>query len=91
MATSHPSSAARAAARKTSPARIPPVARAKGCAADPGDGFAIGADVVHPRFGGGRILDREGQGKHLKLTIHFLEHGPKKILPAYTTLRMRAG
>ena len=55
------------------------------------DGFAVGAFVKHPSFGGGRILDREGSGKHLKLTIHFSEHGPKKILPAYTKLQVRVG
>ena len=53
---------------------------------------AIRSDQQHnpPRFGPGRILDREGSGKHLKLTIHFLEHGSKKILPAYTSLRVDA-
>ena len=59
--------------------------------ADPGDGFAVGAGVVHPMFGPGYILDREGAGKTLKLTIHFAEHGSKKILPAYTKLRVTPG
>lgn len=74
------SSAARAIRRRPEPA--PKVARQE----DPGDGFPIGARVMHPRFGGGRILDREGKGKSLKLTIHFSDHGPKKILPSYTKL-----
>ena len=55
---------------------------------DPGDGFPVGASVVHPLFGGGFILARQGSGKSLKLTIHFSEHGEKKILPAYTKLRV---
>ena len=50
------------------------------------DGFDVGAVVRHPRFGGGEILDREGSGKHLKLTIQFANYGRKKILPAYTQL-----
>jgi len=53
---------------------------------DPGDGFAVGAAVVHPKFGSGKIMDREGSGKTLKLTIRFAGHGSKKILPAYTEL-----
>ena len=76
------SSAARAARRRpTAPPKVTPQE-------DPGDGFPVGARVMHPRFGGGRILDREGRGKSLKLTIHFSDHGPKKILPSYTKLRV---
>ncbi len=79
------SSAARAAAK-------PPRVKLRGQPAPSGepaeDGFGVGALVLHPRFGGGKILDREGSGKHLKLTIHFSDHGPKKILPAYTKLRV---
>jgi DNA helicase-2/ATP-dependent DNA helicase PcrA len=82
------SSAARAAARKRSrrPARL----AARG-GENPDDGYAIGAHVLHPRFGGGQIVDREGSGKNLKLTIDFSNHGPKKILPAYTKLSVQVG
>ncbi len=77
------SSAARAARdRKGSAARERAVALEK----DPGDGFPVGAMVVHPLFGSGQIMDREGSGKSLKLTIRFARHGSKKILPAYTAL-----
>jgi DNA helicase-2/ATP-dependent DNA helicase PcrA len=80
------SSAARAALRKpATPAPVRPAGRIH----DPGDGYAVGAHVLHPRFGGGQILDREGSGKHLKLTIHFSDHGQKKILPSYTKLRVQ--
>ena len=58
---------------------------------DPGDGFPLGAMVRHPMFGSGRILDREGKGIGLKLTIHFVGYGPKKILPAYTQLEVLGG
>ena len=57
----------------------------------PEDGFAVGAFVRHPRFGGGQILHREGSGKLLKLTIQFSDYGPKKILPAYTKLSVQVG
>jgi len=82
------SSAARAARRHREAAPPPPIKAAARVRHE--DGFDIGAQVTHPRFGGGRILDREGSGKHLKLTIHFSGHGPKKILPAYTQLDVSA-
>jgi DNA helicase-2/ATP-dependent DNA helicase PcrA len=78
------SSAARAARRGAAPR---PAAVPQGVARPvPDDGYVVGALVMHPRFGGGTILDREGKGKHLKLTIHFSDYGPKKIVPAYTKL-----
>jgi DNA helicase-2/ATP-dependent DNA helicase PcrA len=84
------SSAARATRRRKRQATTPaPKVSYSGPA--PEDGFAVGAYVHHPRFGGGRILDREGSGKHLKLTIHFSDHGSKKILPAYTKLQVQTG
>jgi hypothetical protein len=49
----------------------------------------VGAFVQHPRFGAGRIVDREGRGKNLKLTIHFADYGPKRIAPSYTQLRVQ--
>jgi DNA helicase-2/ATP-dependent DNA helicase PcrA len=84
------SSAARAAARPNrSPVSAGPSAASGG--PPPADGFAVGATVEHPMFGAGRILDREGDGKGLKLTIHFVGYGKKRILPAYTTLEVAAG
>ena len=48
----------------------------------------VGASVTHPLFGSGFITERVGEGKSLKLTIDFAEHGQKKILPSYTKLRV---
>jgi DNA helicase-2/ATP-dependent DNA helicase PcrA len=76
------------AARAARPRKAPKPLRLQ---EDPGDGYAVGAFVKHPKFGGGQILDREGAGKHLKLTIHFSDHGTKKILPAYTKLLVESG
>ena len=81
------SSAARAATTPPPPAAARMVQPAR-AGAPPADGYAVGSFVRHPRFGAGRILDREGGGKNLKLTIQFLDHGPKKILPAYTKLQV---
>jgi DNA helicase-2/ATP-dependent DNA helicase PcrA len=52
------------------------------------DGFSVGARVTHPMFGRGQVLDREGSGKNLKLTIQFSGYGTKRILPAYTQLEV---
>jgi DNA helicase-2/ATP-dependent DNA helicase PcrA len=83
--TWHGSSAARAPSRARHGADAASVPRLQ---PDPGDGFPVGARVTHPRFGSGQIMDREGAGKGLKLTIQFAEYGSKKILPAYTELRV---
>jgi len=80
------SSAARI--RRTARATLPP--KPTGPVEDHGDDYPIGGDIRHPSFGPGRILSREGNGKHLKLTIHFSDHGVKKILPSYTQLQVRA-
>lgn len=80
------SSAARAARTRPRTARAP--ARASGIRHE--DGYDVGTIVEHPRFGTGRIVDREGAGKGLKLTIDFDREGRKKILPAYTSLAREA-
>ena len=81
------SSAARVTRKPAAPA---PAAAAPLRSAKPSpDGYSIGAFVRHPRFGDGRILAREGSGKNLKLTIHFTNHGSKKILPSYTKLQVQ--
>jgi DNA helicase-2/ATP-dependent DNA helicase PcrA len=82
------SSAARLAAKRASAAPTPTV-RASRTAPPPPDGLAPGKWVLHPQFGSGQILDREGEGKSLKLTIFFSDYGSKKILPAYTRLELR--
>ncbi|HEX4823962.1 MAG TPA: UvrD-helicase domain-containing protein [Candidatus Polarisedimenticolaceae bacterium] len=85
-AFSYGSSAARAASRRApasstrTPARpsdIPPAE----------DGFSVGVAVRHPMFGRGTVLEREGSGQNLKLTIQFSGYGTKRILPAYTELQ----
>lgn len=77
------SSAARTLRRSAAPAASPRVP----IPGDSDEEFPLGATVRHPMFGTGRILGREGKGATLKLTIHFVGYGPKKILPAYTTLQ----
>lgn len=76
------SSAARAVARAAG--RLEP----KTVADQEEDGLRPGAWVRHPQFGTGRVLDREGSGNALKLTIHFTRAGRKRILPAFTRLEL---
>lgn len=83
-AFSYGSSAARAWARRPAgsavlprPSDIPPAE----------DGYSIGVAVRHPMFGRGTVLEREGSGANLKLTIQFTGYGTKRILPAYTELQ----
>ncbi len=45
-----------------------------------------GQSVIHPKFGRGKVLDCEGSGDSLKVTVHFHDSGIKKILVKYTTL-----
>ena len=56
-------------------------------AGDAGDDLlAVGRWVRHPAFGRGEIVDREGSGEDLKLSIRFGSSRPKKIMVAYAHL-----
>jgi DNA helicase-2/ATP-dependent DNA helicase PcrA len=79
------SSAARAVVRKPvpPPAVLPTL---PGPRAVEATAYPVGATVKHPMFGMGKVVNSEGSGQSLKLTIHFVQHGAKKILPAYTKL-----
>ena len=79
------SSAARAIARKPVPAPAA-VAKTEGPRPIEAGAYPVGATVKHPMFGTGKVVGSEGSGPSLKLTIHFVQHGAKKILPAYTQL-----
>ena len=80
------SSAARVVSRAVRHADVPKTPRSGAALESHADGFDVGRTVRHPMFGSGRILDREGNGAQLKLTIQFVGHGTKRILPSYTRL-----
>jgi DNA helicase-2/ATP-dependent DNA helicase PcrA len=48
--------------------------------------FRTGVTVVHPRFGKGLILRKEGEGDEAKLTISFPGKGVKKMVAKYAGL-----
>jgi DNA helicase-2/ATP-dependent DNA helicase PcrA len=54
--------------------------------AGPVDGFAVGQQVTHPKFGEGVILDYEGQGSHARVQVRFAGAGAKWLVLAYAKL-----
>jgi DNA helicase II / ATP-dependent DNA helicase PcrA len=51
-----------------------------------GEGFAVGDRIVHPSFGGGRILELTGTRGSEEALIRFDEYGTKRLLLAYAPL-----
>lgn len=49
--------------------------------------FPVGSKVIHPQFGNGIILQKEGRGENSKLTIFFRNSGKKKLALKYADLR----
>lgn len=56
----------------------------------PDEIIKIGMAVSHNTFGTGRIIDREGSGEDMILTIKF-KSGTKKIMPKYAALEILGG
>ena len=50
--------------------------------------FRAGATVQHPKYGGGTVLRREGDGDDAKLTISFPGYGLKKIVEKYAGIKI---
>jgi len=50
-------------------------------------GMRAGARVYHPKYGSGTVLRREGDGEDAKITVSFSQHGIKKLVEKYATLR----
>ena len=42
-------------------------------------GFSVGDNVVHPKFGTGRVIHADGN----KLTVRFATAGEKKVVAAF--------
>jgi DNA helicase-2/ATP-dependent DNA helicase PcrA len=51
------------------------------------DGFRIGQNVVHPKFGAGVIVDLEGQGADVRVQVNFRSHGLKMLALAMARLQ----
>ena len=52
------------------------------------DPFQAGAQVVHPKFGSGKILSRSGRGTDSRVVIFFPEFGQKTLMLRVAKLRI---
>ena len=64
--------------------------RMGGAAADasPDTGPRLGQRVLHPKFGEGVVLNREGAGEHARVQVNFSRHGAKWLVVAYARLEL---
>jgi len=51
--------------------------------------FHVGDDVVHPKFGEGRIMALSGEGERSEATVDFIDEGRKHLMLAYAPLVKR--
>jgi DNA helicase II / ATP-dependent DNA helicase PcrA len=49
-------------------------------------GLKKGQRVRHAKYGEGTVLMREGEGEDAKLTVHFAQHGLKKLMEKFANL-----
>jgi DNA helicase-2/ATP-dependent DNA helicase PcrA len=49
--------------------------------------FGAGSSIVHPKYGRGMVLRREGEGEDAKLTVSFPGYGLKKIVEKYAGIK----
>ncbi|WP_354622814.1 DNA helicase II [Psychromonas sp. MME2] len=49
-------------------------------------GFRLGQQVKHPKFGEGTITGQEGSGENSRLQVHFMGVGSKWLMTAYARL-----
>jgi len=73
-------------AARPAPAPAKPAAPAPG-KQPAGRGLRPGASVVHPRYGRGTVVRKEGEGDEAKLTVSFPGHGLKKLVARYAGLQ----
>ena len=76
-------------AQPPSPPVRPPSMQARPQAAARAKAPSIGTKVVHPLYGKGTVVRREGDGENAKLTVSFPGHGLKKLVEKYAGLKTR--
>ncbi|TNE71191.1 hypothetical protein EP331_10110 [bacterium] len=50
--------------------------------------FRVGVNVLHPKFGKGKIVQTEGSGENAKVTVYFQTAGQKKLLLRFAKLQL---
>ncbi len=48
--------------------------------------FPVGTKVVHPKFGRGSVINREGEGDSLRVVVYFQKAGKKTLAPGLAKL-----
>jgi DNA helicase-2/ATP-dependent DNA helicase PcrA len=72
-------------AAAATPRNLKPIATVRGGASDNLE-YKVGYNVLHDRFGKGKITKIEGQGADKKATIFFPHHGAKTLLLRFANL-----
>ncbi len=49
--------------------------------------FGAGSSIVHPKYGRGMVLRREGEGEDAKLTVSFPGYGLKKLVEKFAGIK----
>lgn len=52
------------------------------------DDFRLGMEVLHGKYGRGTIIQKEGKGERVKLTVSFPGFGRKRLMARYANLRV---
>jgi DNA helicase-2/ATP-dependent DNA helicase PcrA len=47
----------------------------------------VGSTIVHPKYGRGTVMRREGDDENAKLTVSFPGHGLKKLIAKYAGIK----
>ncbi|TEW45495.1 DNA helicase II [Psychromonas algicola] len=50
-------------------------------------GFKLGQQVIHAKFGEGTITAQEGSGENSRLQVHFMDVGSKWLMTSYANLK----
>jgi len=59
--------------------------------ADDPNGLQNGMDVIHEKFGDGKVVSIEGAGANKIASIHFNGYGIKKIMLKFARLKIVSG
>ncbi len=63
-----------------------PAAKANAAAQEPEQTYSVGDNVVHPKFGKGKILVAKAAGNDTLLQVQFVTAGVKYLMAAYANL-----
>lgn len=68
------------------PAAKPPAPKAS--APRGAKGIRAGTTILHPKYGRGTVVRREGDGEDAKLTVSFAGHGLKKLVEKFAGIKI---